>query len=241
MTMSPRSGIWMLLIALAIGELAFLLAQPDANPALIVAYRIWHLLQMIGLMAWVVHIQRNGQNHRLTTLILLGLGLSLMGDLVNSRLVDLGQVVDPQTLLSVPPFALAHFCYIAVFWHIAKPRRNTLLLSALIWLPIAVGLWAFIIDDESGPLIQRLSFGYALIVAGMAVASTWTRHWLLMVGGWLFLCSDALIGAWLTAPVRPAVVDQLIWTTYFLAQCLLAQAVFVRPADQPATAGQETV
>ncbi len=213
-------------------------------------YRIFHLLQMLALIALSVIAYRQLEEgtlwRQIAMLILAGLCFSFVGDLINSQLVDLSALLKPQTLLSTIPFAVAHFLYIASFWKIARSggapvTGRMILASFLLWPVLAVGLWQLLIGSSAGPLIRGLSFAYAHMVVLMALTSFWPLKalgraaWLSATGGVLFLFSDAFIGAWLMeGPTRPLWVSQTIWVSYFLAQICLMHVPLIgrRPARE---------
>lgn len=200
-------------------------------------YRGFHLLQMVILLLAAFLLGKQLQDppwKGLRWLILLGLAFSFVGDVINSFLIDLSHLVDPQTLLSVVPFALAHCLYIAVFWRLGRSGEKRLpmallVLTLLVWPVLAASLWLMVVDYSAGPLLKWLSLGYAHMVVLMALVSLWPLKsigraaWFVAAGGLVFLLSDAFFGAWLTeGQDRPLWVSQLIWASYFLAQlCIM--------------------
>ncbi len=211
--------------------LAFLLLR-DAPPAGIAAYRMAHLAEMLALIA-LVWSESAGRG-RVARLVLAGLLLSFAGDVINSHLIDLSGMLQPQTLLSVPPFVAAHLCYVAAFVAIIR-RAST---QPLPWAPFAVlgpmlalGLWWLLIDRSAPPLLLRLSLGYAFVVTLMGLTALLlgrrlgSHAWLPALGGLVFVVSDAILASYLLeGPQRPLLASQAIWATYFLAQCLVSRA-----------------
>lgn len=238
-----------LLLWLGLGELIYWAMHRDGMDISMAGYRVMHLMQMLCLIAFAGWCWRGVRQSktvvvaeralwlRVSNAVLLALLLSFCGDLINSFLFDLSHIVEPQTLLSVVPFMLAHILYIAAFWRLAHESergrsmtwrllRNPMLLA---WPFLAGGLWKIVVSAEAGPLMTGLSALYALVVVLMAITALWVplcrgRVFLLLAaGGLLFLISDSLLGAWLPAgPDRPFPVSQAIWISYFLAQCCIA-------------------
>lgn len=236
-----KALLGLLLVSLLAGELlAWYFGEQfgDFEPA----YRIFHLLQMALLIVLAAMIAR-GAAGGLRWLILAGLVFSLGGDLINSFLFDLSHIIEPQTLLSVVPFAIAHCLYITAFWRLGRsgpqPFPGALIvLTLLVWPVLAVSLWLILVDYEAGPLLKWLSLGYAHMVMLMALVSLWplkplgARAWLTAAGGLLFLLSDSFFGAWLTeAQARPLWVSQTIWVTYFLAQICIAHVAGLKTSS----------
>lgn len=205
------------------------------------AYRILHLAQMLALTCLIA--QRVADQAPQARWILAGLLLSFVGDVVNSFLLDLSAVVQPQILLSVPAFVLAHLCYLAAYAGILGRRpptssaRAVRLGLAVCWLPLSLILWRLVIDSEAPPLLLNLSVGYAMVVMLMGLTAVLlplerglTALWPAL-GGLLFVVSDSLLGAHLLhGDLRPVWVSQLIWISYFAAQCGLAHTVGIRAA-----------
>jgi uncharacterized membrane protein YhhN len=215
--------------------LAFLLLR-DPQPAAMTAYRILHLAEMLALIA-LVGLESAGRG-RVARLVLAGLLLSFVGDVINSHLLDLSSILQPQTLLSIPPFAAAHLCYIAAFVAIIRGAST----QPLPWAPftvlgpmLALGLWWLLIDRSAPPLLLKLSLGYAFVVTLMGLTALLLglrlggHAWLPAVGGLVFVVSDAILGSYLLdGPQRPLLASQAIWATYFLAQGLVSRVFVLR-------------
>ncbi|MGB1580659.1 MAG: lysoplasmalogenase family protein, partial [Nevskiales bacterium] len=121
--MNTRLLVVFLLISLLVGEVAIWWWRADFAQ-LETAYRSYHLAQMLLLiftaaLLWP-RVVGTAASPWLYSLILLGLLSSFVGDVINSFLIDLSQIVEPQTLLSVVPFAIAHCLYIAAFWRLGR-------------------------------------------------------------------------------------------------------------------------
>lgn len=211
-------------------------------------YRVFHLGQMLLLIFLAAMAYRSLDSasiwKQVSTLVFLGLCFSFIGDVINSFLIDLSFILKPQTLLSAIPFAIAHFLYIASFWKLGRQTPQPvsgqwMLLSFLLWVPLAIGLWQILVDTSAGPVLKWLSFAYAHMVVLMALISLWPLKalglfaWVAAAGGLTFLLSDAFFGAWLVeGQSRPLWVSQTIWTTYFLAQlCIVHVPLIARGAQ----------
>lgn len=216
------------------------------------AYRSFHLLQMFFLIVLAelafAQLPSGSLWRSVSRLVFIGLCFSFVGDLINSFLFDLSFILDPQTLLSAIPFAIAHCLYIAAFWRLGRngPQAVTggfVLTTLLIWPLLAIGLWWLIVDSSAGPVLKWLSYAYAHMVVLMALASFWPLKawgraaWVAVAGGLIFLLSDAFFGAWLAeGQSRPLWVSQTIWATYFLAQLAIAHVPLIgRSAERLAS------
>ena len=206
-------------------------------------YRILHLVQMLALIALVA--ARHGWTDPQARWVLAGLSLSLLGDGVNSYLLDLSAIIRPQILLSIPAFVCAHLCYLVAYARVLGRRppspgaRNVRWLMALLWLPLSLLLWRLVIDPNAPPLLLKLSVGYAMVVMLMGLVALllplergrvalWPA-----LGGLLFVISDSVLGAHLLdGELRPVWISQWIWISYFAAQCGVAQMVGIRPAAE---------
>lgn len=218
---------------------AFLIDGP--RQAWMPAYRLLHLAQMLALIGLIA--QRVAVNSPQARWVLAGLLLSFAGDLVNSFLIDLSAMVKPQILLSIPAFVLAHLCYLAAYGRVLGWRppsataRKLRLGMAVLWLPLSLMLWRLVIDPEAPPLLLSLSVGYAMVVVLMGLVALWLpmeRGRIALwpaLGGLLFVVSDSLLGAYLLhGDLRPVWVSQLIWISYFAAQCGVAHTVGIQAA-----------
>ena len=234
-----------LLCLMLLGELLVAVLAPSPLAPAMQHYRVFHLLQMAALILLVVR----GMEllRRASLLVVAGLLLSLMGDLINSFLVDLSHLLEPQVLLSIPAFVGAHLCYIAAFSSLLRERQG----AGVQWrkllpisLPLALLLWWLVIDAAAPPLLKALSVGYALVVTLMGlVAWQYARRlcgaaWIPAAGGLLFVVSDSLLGLFLLdGPARPLWASQAIWTSYFLAQALICALVIPGQARRGEHAG----
>ncbi len=239
-----------LVIMLVLGEaLALLLLHKH-----VVVYGIYHLLQTLLLVALAFAIKKERQENnslnpslsardwaRVTSWLAGGIIFSFAGDLINSGLLHLDALLQPQTLLSIPPFALAHICYIAAFYFLSRrwlrASSNLFLSVTLAAAPIlALGVWSFVMPSEVPRLIAYATLTYAFIIAAMVLSSVWVvRAWRrqglpVMLGALLFLLSDALLGYALLRE-RPFVLGQIIWATYILGQLLIVRAGLLHRAS----------
>ena len=246
-SLPPRLRLFfcLLLAVLALSELIYWAMHRDGIAFAIEGYRILHLLQMASLLIFAcwcwyrirqsaaIPVAERALWLNASTAIGIALLLSFGGDLINSFLFDLSALMQPQTLLSVPFFLVAHLLYISAFWRFTHSTergrsmgwrlvRNPMLLA---WPLLAGLLWNWVVSPEAGTLMRGLSGVYALVVVLMAITSLWV--WFcrgmafstIAIGGMLFLASDALLGSYLLqGPDRPFWASQLIWISYFLAQ-----------------------
>lgn len=232
-----------LVIMLIIGEAL----APALQPNHAAVYGFWHLAQIILLVMLACTIKREMRRchapapplsphdwSRVTTLLVSGMVFSLAGDVMNSGLVDLTALLQPQTLLSVPPFALAHCCYITAFYLLSRhtlPHTSNLYLSVMIAaVPVlAIGLWSLVMPPAAPRFVANASLLYAFMVAGTVMAAILlVRAWRgegvpVLAGAVLFLISDALLGYFLMRE-RPFFMGQIIWATYVLGQLLILRA-----------------
>ncbi len=244
--MRPRPAVAALLLSLLVIE-GWVWTQRHQFAGVEVTYRVLHLAQMLMLIVVAYLAGRNRPAEPLWSstrwLILAGLLFSFGGDLINSFLFDLSHIIEPQTLLSIVPFAIAHCLYITCFWRLGRagpsPFPTPLILFTLFaWPILAASLWLVLVDYEAGPLLKWLSLGYAHMVVLMALVSLWPlkalglKAWVAAAGGLIFLLSDSVFGAWLTeGRDRPLWTSQVIWVTYFLAQMCMMHVPLMRESD----------
>lgn len=213
----------------------------------ITVYSLYHLMQTLLLVALAFVIKKEmQQSHalhaslsrqdwaRVASLLAGGIIFSFAGDLINSGLFELADLLQPQTLLSIPPFALAHVCYIAAFYLLSRrwlrASSNLFLSITIAAAPVlAISVWSFVMPSDMPRFVAYATLMYAFIIATMVLAAIWVaRAWRrpalpVMLGAFLFLVSDALLGYALLRE-RPFVVGQIIWATYILGQLLIVRA-----------------
>jgi uncharacterized membrane protein YhhN len=180
---------------------------------------------LMPALALLLMLQRPGQG-RLTTLTLVALGWSWLGDTV-PRLLD----GDPEFLVMVGCFLVAQVAYIGAF----RPYRyESILHRRRPWLiPYGVGVVLLVAvclpgSDWLAPAV--VAYGGCLLV--MAVLATGI-HRLATVGGVLFLVSDGLIAldafaGWWALPQQ----DVAVMTAYIIAQLLLVLGVLRRATEE---------
>ena len=175
-------------------------------------------------------------------MIAAGASLSICGDIINARVVDLTGIVAAQTLLSIPLFAVAHALYIAAFWRISadgmrgRPALGAATLAG--WPIAALACWLVLVGDTPDPVVRWASLPYTFFVVGMGaislrVAAVYGRRGLpTAIGGWLFVVSDGMIGAFLPGqPPRPW--GMVIWGTYLIAQLLIVRTIALGRENPP--------
>ncbi len=230
-----------LMIGLLIaGELAGVVMKLSGGPWSEPVYRGYHLLQMVLAIATSLLIRREIAAatdirgvRKVLVLIPLGLGFSLIGDIVNSRLIDLTHILPTQTLLSIPFFTTAHVFYVASFYLLCRSRDlgvwlpgRRMAVGLVLWPFLGVGLWLVLIPGNAESVIRYLSLFYAMVVTLMAVGSFWVLQAYgrpaiyISLGGILFALSDSIIGYCLLRP-GGFYFSMIIWLTYFSAQLLI--------------------
>ncbi len=147
------------------------------------------------------------------TLLLLAIALSWLGDGATTFFP-----FAPELPVMLACFALAHVCYIWLFWrHLAvRPVPRWTAVYALWWIVLVAVLW---------PLLGGLAVGvalYGLVLGGTATLAA-RCHPLVALGGALFLCSDTVLAFRLFTPdAMPHWTSPLVMITYCLGQGLIA-------------------
>ncbi|MCE9600282.1 MAG: lysoplasmalogenase [Spirochaetia bacterium] len=245
MAFNPRSLISIAFASLITAEFVALFF--GAEMISLSVYRVYHLAQMIFLIfaGWIVYrtvVKTRTRTHitetdhaRIARFVLIGLVFSFIGDVINSKLIDLTSVtgIKQQVLLSIPVFAIAHILYIRSFLILSSfnVSKRTRIILLVLWPVLSVILWKSIVNPASA-LMVILSFPYAFMVTLMALTSlrvplAWgSIGYPTAVGGFLFLLSDSLIG-WVLGREGSFAISQVIWFTYFAAQILILRAVLI--------------
>jgi len=205
------------------------------------------LVQMSFVIALAALLWRNipenmpAENRKAAWALVLGLLLSFGGDFVNSRLVDLTFIMPVQTMLSVPFFAAAHVFYILAFYRLGRPylqaKPKALPVSIVLLVIASLVFWLTLINPEAPPDVRYPALFYAFLVTGMGIAGVWValahgaRGVGTMVGGLLFVLSDAMLGYYLP-DMPPLKLGLIIWAIYVAGQLLIARTVWLAyPAD----------
>lgn len=243
-TALPLSQLMRLSRVFIISAIVFELAAlwfVSHKPELVPLWRVLHLVQMLLLIALTWASKRQLQHQQsnwasASNLVLAALCISLVGDMINSRLIDLNALFSPQTVLSIPPFAIAQMLYVALFWQSYKrpkqasdsPRFRQV--GLLVWLPLAAALWSTVFSSSLPPVMLGATVFYTALVVLMGVTSTWIwRSWgatgiTICIGALLFLTSDAMIGHAMSSGNSPSGFSgHVIWLLYIVAQCLIAR------------------
>ncbi len=174
---------------------------------------------LMPLLAAVLWFETSSPRHRLTTLVLVALVLSWLGDSA-PKLTD----GDAAFLVMIGLFLLAQVAYIAAF----LPFRNRSVLHVhrpllLVYVGAVVALALACASGAAGMLVPVLVYGACL--GTMAVLATGVNR-LTALGGALFLVSDGLIalGAFASGFDLP-VEGFWVMSTYVAGQVLLVLGV----------------
>lgn len=166
------------------------------------------------------------------TLLVIAIGLSWIGD--GAGPLFPGADVVPVMLLF---FALAHLCYIWLFWRMLPDRRPPL--WAAVYVVWYVGLLVVLWPSLGALLVPVALYG---IVLGATAVGAARCHPLIAWGGAFFLASDSVLAFELFVPdALPSWSSPLVMTLYCLGQGLIAAGVLVaaqlrraRAAETPA-------
>lgn len=228
-----------LLIGFLLLELPFIWLLSN-QPEWTATWRVVHLIQMLLLMGWlaVANRQLSPEFKRCGQGLMFALVLSFIGDVINSRLIDLSFIVDPQIFLSIIPFAATQLIYALLFWQAAKTSPRILQykrISLILWPIITLLLWSNLLADGMPTVLVAATLGYASMVLLMLVTSSWLwRAWgsaglPLLLGALIFVSSDATIGFNISQGHSPAGWSaHYIWASYIVAQCLIIRLGLIR-------------
>ncbi len=164
------------------------------------------------------------------TLLFLAIAFSWAGDGAGTFVPEL-----PQIPAMLAFFALAHICYIWLFW------RHLAVRTIPVWTAV-YGVWWVVILAVLWPSVGALLIAvaaYGIVLGGTAVAAS-RCHPVIAVGAALFLASDTVLAFRLFVPAAmPAWASPLVMLTYCAGQGLIAAGVVVglrERAGVPATA-----
>lgn len=166
------------------------------------------------------------------TLLVTAIGLSWIGD--GAGPLFPGADTLPLMLLF---FALAHVCYIWLFWRVLPIRR--LPWWAAIYAAWFVMLLAVMWNDLGALLVPVAAYG--LLLAGTAAGAA-RCHPLIAAGGASFLLADSVLAFELFRPeALPAWSSPVVMTMYCLGQGLLAAGVVVSVRERATASRPSTV
>lgn len=206
--------------------LAHLVAQLTGPEAL----RVWTQVAVMPLLAAVVLTATKPPRSHLQRWLLLGLGMSWLGDSVPRF------VTEHSFLLMVTFFLLAQVAYVVAFW---PARRESVAAPSsrgwpwpLLGYVLALALLLVWCVPGAGPLLVP-AVVYGVVLVAMAVLATGV-HRLVAVGGILFVVSDGLIAldafsAW----YELAGHGFLVMVTYLAAQAFLVAGTLARKGFAP--------
>ena len=170
--------------------------------------------------------------NRFSALIALGMTLGMLADCYGSCLV--GYFEFHSLNVAVPLFALGHVGYIWGTLDAAgklqltrRPKWNrTLFVTSVVYCVIGSGLWSVVVYPSNDlPSMQVPTFAYSIFLslaaAVMATAAIFDRRFFVMaIGGFLFLASDAFLAVGLFQDNWHRLGD-LCWITYGIGQMLI--------------------
>lgn len=209
---------------------AHLVAQVTGPGAL----RTWTQVVAMPLLALVLGVLVRAPRGRLVRWVLLGLGLSWLGDTV-PKLAG-----EQSFLVMVAFFLLAQVAYVVAFW--PARRRSVALRGSRAWpLPLSAYLLVlalllvWCVPGAGALLVPVVAYGVVLVT--MAVLSTGI-HPLTALGGALFVLSDGLIALDAFADWYALSWHGLaVMSTYLAAQTLLVAGV-IAVADRDRASSQ---
>lgn len=157
-------------------------------------------------------------------LLVVALALGALGDLFLSR------EGDGAFLGGLASFLASHVAYVLLFLQAggglavlsSEPWRGTV---AVIIAVLTLGV-LFILMRRVPPTLRLPVIAYSLAILAMGIAALTTSNWLVISGALLFMASDTML-AW-ERFVSPAIssarplLRYAVWTTYYLAQLLIA-------------------
>lgn len=165
------------------------------------------------------------------------LAFSWLGDAALAGVKPLARFIPNLALCGMASFAFAHLCYsTALIMMLRVPGGSVARAAATVAAFEAAGmlLWYILAGRSNGDrLLTIASCAYTALLVGMAglasaaALNDMQRLWPLMLGGILFVISDALIAAnWFRGVKQPA-VENLIWSFYLPAQILLLSGFII--------------
>lgn len=150
------------------------------------------------------------------TILVTAIGLAWLGDGAGPLFPGVDTV--PVMLFF---FALAHLCYIWLFWRMLAVRRVPL--WAAVYVVWYVGLLIVLWPDLGSLLVPVALYG---VVLGATAIGAARCHPLIAWGGALFLAADSILAFELFVPdALPAWSSPLVMTLYCLGQGLMAVGV----------------
>ena len=177
-------------------------------------------------VVWAGHRDWTGAH----TILVTAIGLSWIGDGAGPLFPGADTV--PVMLLF---FALAHLCYIWLFWRVLPVRRVPLWSAVyVVWyIGLLIVLWSSL-----GALLVPVAL-YGLVLGATAMGAA-RCHPLIAWGGAFFLAADSVLAFELFMPeALPAWSSPLVMSLYCLGQGLLAAGVLVA-ARAPRAASVES-
>lgn len=166
------------------------------------------------------------------SLLVTAIGLSWIGD--GAGPLFPGADVVPVMILF---FALAHVCYIWLFWRVLAERRLPAWTAvyAIWWVGLLILLWPVL-----GALLVPAAL-YGLLLAATAAGAA-RCHRLIRWGGAFFLVADTILAFELFMPgILPPWSSPLVMATYCLGQGLIAAGVIITSRERASVAERTSI
>lgn len=164
-------------------------------------------------------------------LVTLGMGASLVGDLIMARLI----AVPNRLIFGMAAFAAGHGFYLSAFLNLrpAAPPVSAaveiFVLTAL--LAFGIGAWYYLVHNperawtiNAGSLLYALLFAFSSSLAILLTVAD--SHYLgLAAGSVLFMLSDVILGNWVIRGHVWRSVNDVVWLAYVSGQLLIVYSV----------------
>jgi len=201
---------WLPVLILLTG-LLYIFIIPDSPYAVKILFKLIPMLLIIRY----AYLQFSAKKTITHWLILIGLFFCMLGDgLIGEFVVGLSA------------FLIGHLFYLAGFlsrWHFSKVRLAIILPISLYAFMIGREIVAALLRDGNNVLIVPVLI-YMIAISLMAWSAIMTGNKWAIIGSILFVLSDSIL-SWNMFVSDIAFSDQLIMTTYYTAQFLIAHSL----------------